>query len=710
MKNALTVTLILSFIVTFFILEDPKPRISKQTPNVDVSPGIGTKTDRFARFNYMRQQLVDPATGTIPPFMRQRELMFAQAMNASAKSAGTFDMVSRGPYNVGGRTRAMAIDIDDENILIAGSVSGGVWKSIDAGASWYRVSSSLENLAVTTIVQDPRPGHHDEWYYGTGELFGASQSAPGAFFLGNGIYKSIDNGETWTSIAATAPNSPQSFNTPWEGIWRIAIDPSDTTRTELYAATYTTIYRSINGGSSWSTVLAPPNFNQISYFTDVSVTSDGVVYAGMSKENIVINGGLSPVGGIWRSTDGANFTNILPANFPPTYNRIVMGINPSDEDEIYFLVSNVDSTFGKECNTIMQNTSWNALWRYNYISGNGTGAGGMWTDLSQNLYVGPDDYDDFNPQSGYNLCVAVSPADPNVVIVGGTNLYRSTNGFNSPDSVDIIGGFEIGMQWPIFEDYPGHHSDQHGVAFLPSNPNVMYSFNDGGIGRTDNVMDTSVTWTSLENGYLTSQFYHVAIDMNDTNDVIVGGLQDNGNFYTNTKVNTTPWIRPHNGDGGPAYFAKNNDFLMLSVQLGVLLKVQIDSAGNELAYERIDPDVPRGDFQFIHPYALDPNDDDYLYLPVGKKLWVKNDVTSVALNNGYAPTLSGWTAQNDSLPSGSLIFTAIATTNEVQKKVYLGTSSEKIYRVDDASNPNSPLVDITDTQFPNAYLRWIAVD
>ena len=64
----------------------------------------------------------------------------------------------------------------------------------------------------------------------------------------------------------------------------------------------------------------------------------------------------------------------------------------------------------------MQSTSWNGLWRYNYISGNGSGAGGMWTDLSQNLYTGPDDYDDFNPQSGYNLCVAVSPADPNVVV------------------------------------------------------------------------------------------------------------------------------------------------------------------------------------------------------------------------------------------------------------------------------------------------------
>ena len=160
------------------------------------------------------------------------------------------------------------------------------------------------------------------------------------------------------------------------------------------------------------------------------------------------------------------------------------------------------------------------------------------------------------------------------------------------------------MMWPIFEDYPNHHSDQHGVCFLPSNPNVLYSWNDGGIARTDSIMDTTVTWNTLENGYLTSQFYHVSIDPHNTTDVIVGGLQDNGNFYTSSDNNMDPWIRPHNGDGGPSFFAKNNDFIMLSIQLGVLLKVQIDSMGNELAYERVDPDLDRDLFEFIHPYAL----------------------------------------------------------------------------------------------------------
>ena len=82
---------------------------------------------------------------------------------------------------------------------------------------------------------------------------------------------------------------------------------------------------------------------------------------------------------------------------------------------------------------------------------------------------------------------------------------------------------------------------------------------------------------------------------------------------------------------------------------------------------------------------LDPNDDDCLYLPVDNKLWIKDDLTSVALNNGYTPSFSGWSALNDTLTNR--YFTAIATTNEVQKKIYLGTNNEKIYRVDDASDP-----------------------
>ena len=72
------------------------------------------------------------------------------------------------------------------------------------------------------------------------------------------------------------------------------------------------------------------------------------------------------------------------------------------------------------------------------------------------------------------------------------------------------------------------------IEICRSNPNVMYSFNDGGIFRTNDCTAGTVSWTSLNNGYLTSMFYTVAIDhATSGNDIVVGGAQDNGSWFTN---------------------------------------------------------------------------------------------------------------------------------------------------------------------------------
>ena len=75
-------------------------------------------------------------------------------------------------YDVGGRTRALAIDINDPNTIIAGGVSGGIWKSTDKGATWQMKSTTSQVLSVTSIAQDPRNGQTNNWYYATGEFLG----------------------------------------------------------------------------------------------------------------------------------------------------------------------------------------------------------------------------------------------------------------------------------------------------------------------------------------------------------------------------------------------------------------------------------------------------------------------------------------------------------------------------------------------------------
>ena len=65
---------------------------------------------------------------------------------------------------------------------------------------------------VTCVTQDKRQGKSNIWYFGTGELEGSSASGGGAYFQGNGIYKSYDSGLTWDSLPYTASNNPQTFD------------------------------------------------------------------------------------------------------------------------------------------------------------------------------------------------------------------------------------------------------------------------------------------------------------------------------------------------------------------------------------------------------------------------------------------------------------------------------------------------------------------
>ncbi|MDX1911065.1 MAG: T9SS type A sorting domain-containing protein [Saprospiraceae bacterium] len=666
-------------------------------------PGGASEENGPRRREWQRMRLADPATGEIPKGIQFLERRFAAALPKAADRGGNGEWMSRGPWNVGGRTRAVAIDVTNENRLLAGGISGGMWLSEDGGQTWARKTSLSAHPGCTSIAQDTRQGKTNIWYYTSGELYGSSASGGGAYYLGDGMFKSTDGGQNWLPINSTDDGNPHSFTNVWQGVWRVATDPAAPSNQDVvYAATYGAIFRSTNGGSSWTVVRGSNSTAPFSYFTDIAVTSTGVAYATMSSDGAQK--------GIWRSTNGTNWTSITPAFMPNEYDRLVIGINPDNENEVYFFGTTPGS--GHLTNYIGLD-DWTSLFKYTYLSGDGSGVGGQWEDRSANLPSAGTQFDQCAAQGGYDLVVKVQPGT-GAVFIGGTNLWRSTDGFATADNTTKIGGYKIGTEFPFFELYPNHHPDLHEVLFLPSNPNVMITGSDGGIHRSENCLAPFVEWSYLNDGYITSQFYTSFMDKSAPGDpTLVGGLQDNGNFFVNSANATAPWRQTVNGDGSYGAIAPGKAFYVISAQSGGIkvVKCALDNSGAITGFQRFDPVGPAGDdYLFINPLVLDPNNPDYLYLPAGNKLYRQSQLTAIPLNGEWNAMSQGWTQFPDTLSSG--VFSAIAVSeNNPANRLYLGTNNNRLFRVDNANTGTPSLIPLSSpVTAPDAYVNCLAID
>jgi hypothetical protein len=149
----------------------------------------------LADLQYMK--LRNPLTGKIPAGIRGKELEYASRLPVKEANRSQ-DWSWRGPANIGGRMLCVAVDIDNENHLLSGSASGGMWQSHDKGLIWSKATSPDDEQSATCIAQDSRPGKHNIWYYGTGELLSTTNrnisTNVRTIGIGNGIFKSTDNG------------------------------------------------------------------------------------------------------------------------------------------------------------------------------------------------------------------------------------------------------------------------------------------------------------------------------------------------------------------------------------------------------------------------------------------------------------------------------------------------------------------------------------
>ena len=643
--------------------------------------------DPLGRAEWQHKRLRDPSTNEIPPAIRIKELAFAK--QSASKQGPSRQYVAnqwqqRGPDNIGGRTRALAIDAADENTLIAGASSGGIWKSIDAGVSWVQTTNPSQYLSLGSIAQDTRPGKTNTWYVGTGEYQG-SVDRKGAAYSGNGIFKSVDNGDSWKLLESTKTSRPwrdQAF----DQVWRVQIDPSNSEEDEVYAAALGLINRSTDGGDSWQTVLG-----SINNYSDVVVTSTGIVYA-------VVYDSVKVGQSFWRSENGVDWVNIDPVGWPgSTMDRSIIAVAPSNENVVYVVNEGISSN-SKHGHT---------FWKYTYLSGDGSGNGGLWEDRSQSLpdFGGPvQNGGNFSSYNGYCMALSVKPDDENTVLLGGVSLYRSTNGFKDGSETILIGGRYFGT-----DAWTGdHHADQHMFVFPPSNPDMMYSASDGGVHRTYNMKTTPVHWVPLNESYITTQFYSVGVNhKNPDSYELLGGTQDNGTWYIGNLLQPQRGQNILGGDGAYVAMAEGGLSRYASTQNGRIERFVYNEQGFYRYRQSVWP-IALGEFQFIHPFIIDPNDNSIMYTPARNRLLRNKQLSTLEFGDSAEPYWED--LQSTAVDDYGIITNLTASTANPANRVYYGTELGEVYRVDNANGDLPDAINITSPEFPDGYVSSLAVD
>ncbi|MFH5883283.1 T9SS type A sorting domain-containing protein [Halalkalibaculum sp. DA3122] len=685
------------------------------SPGLVLEDSMNKQEKKAARAEYFFRMLRDPATNSIPVNIRARELSFARLlpqrgnsgsgrskMSTQSSHGSKYAWNSAGPRDVGGRTRALGIDQRNSDIIIAGGVSGGIWKSTDGGDTWEMKTDPSQNMSVSYLTQDPN--NPDTWYYASGEFIGnsASDRSQDAAYFGTGIYRSTDNGETWAQVFAETGDNNQ-WNSPFDYISKIEVNPA--TGSVFFASNGFGIFRS-SDGTNYTLVKGESREYR---YSDFDIAPDGTIVAVLSTDGA----GLTPTEpGVHISTDdGDSWTEITPDTFPNTHLRSVSAFAPSDPSIFYvFSYKGGGNNQGISFHRFTLNEA-----ATDTISTD---------DRSANIPDFGEPVGGVDPQGGYNMVVHVKPDDPDYVLVGGINLFRSADGFaTGPDgSGDLtktrywIGGYARSNDVSLYEN---QHPDQHIIAFDPADDNRMWSGHDGGVSLTENVTDSAVTWSDRNEGYITSQFYTVALPDDPENPSIVGGTQDNGSPYFTVDESWNQDSESQDastGDGSYAYFTENHMFT--SSQLGRIVRYDLEGE-TYTATAVVNPEGAQNQL-FVHPYAVDPNNETVMYYPDVNsgtpRIWINTTIDEIGSGDftGDGTSLGWENIDLDMLSGGGYQVTSLEVSQRPMNILYFGASSSsgppRVFRAANASGT----FDITEISIDNAasgaYVHDIALN
>ncbi len=391
-----------------------------------------------------------------------------------------------GPFR-GGRTRAAAGVPAQPNVFYVGAVNGGVWKTDDYGRTWTPIFDDQPTQSIGAIAV--APSDPNVIYVGSGEGLHRPDLS-----VGDGIYKSIDAGKTWTHLGSAREGLRDGQQIP-----ALAVDPRDPNR--VFAAVLghpygpsaeRGIYRSLDGGQFWQRVISKDE-NTGGSDVQLDPANPDIVYASMWEaregpweDNNEVNGSH---GGLFKSTDGGGTWHALTNGLPRDLAQIYVAIAPSEPRRLYATVGTSSGKLGV------------------YRSDD---AGENWSQITN----------DSRPAGrigGGDLPVPkVDPKNPDMVYVASTVTMRSTDG---------------GKTWSAFRGAPGG-DDYQNLWINPNDGRIILLVSDQGALVTVN---GGATWSSWYN-QPTAQIYHVSVS-NTFPYKVCGGQQESGSVCINSRGN-----------------------------------------------------------------------------------------------------------------------------------------------------------------------------
>lgn len=440
-------------------------------------------------------------------FKEMENVTHKVSQELSAKSIVDAEWLAEGPGNIGGRINAIAVDQNNSDIIFVGNSAGGIFRTTNGGTDWLPVADDFSYLSVGSIVISNQ--NSNVIYAGTGD-----PNISGLPHVGNGVYKSIDGGDTWEHKGLELPRI----------VSRLVLDPNDDQT--IYAATMGLpfernddrgLYKSIDGGDSWTQILFVSDEAGITDLV-INPSDPSILYASSwtrirnNTESIIIGEDAH----IYKSENAGETWEILTNGLPDgEQGRIGLTISQSNPEVLYTVYVGIDSQIEGIYKTTDSGSNWTAF------------------ELPAELN---------NALGGFGWYFAqirVSPFDDNEVSVLGVDLYTT---YNSGETWE--------MSTPPWWNYTVH-ADKHDLFYI--NQSTILLATDGGLYRSE---DHFQSWQDIEN-IPNTQFYRVTVNPHESG-IYTGGAQDNGTT-TGSASDMNNWNRDYGGDGFQAIYHPQDD-------------------------------------------------------------------------------------------------------------------------------------------------------